>query len=59
MKKLKKGQVINEDQKKQLLVDYNGGMSTVSLITKYGVTQSRIYQILAEWNAMGEKVNYK
>ena len=59
MKKLKKGQIVSEDQKKELLIDYNNGMGTVALITKYGVTQSRIYQILAECQALGLKVNYK
>jgi len=59
MKKLKKGQIVSEDQKKQLLTDYNSGMGTVSLIGKYKVTQSRIYQILAEFQALGEQVNYK
>lgn len=59
MKKLKKGQMVSEDQKKELLSDYNNGMGTVELVGKYKVTQSRIYQILAECQALGLKVNYK
>jgi len=57
--KLRKNQIVTEEQKKELLHDYNKGMRSVELIGKYKVTNARIYQILAECNAMGLTVNYK
>lgn len=59
IKKQRKNQIVSEEQRKELLSDFNRGMRSIDLIGKYKVTNARIYQILAECEALGLQVNYK
>lgn len=59
MRDMKRLQKMDDKKKMGLLADYNNGLSPVELITKYKISNGRIYQILREAEAMGQKVNFR
>lgn len=47
---IKKRKSTDKNRDKEIVKDYNSGMSIVLMVAKYLITSSRIYQILKEQN---------
>jgi Mor family transcriptional regulator len=57
--KMKKGQKISEEQRLDILKDYNSGMNAYDRTMKYKVSTQRQNQILHELEALGYKVFWR